>query len=224
MDHEVLMQQMEERFREEFAKALNAVEDAPDGHWIDASEMAFRNAALTVARRVWSWLSRRKQTLIPRPGRPLFPPRDSATNNPAPLRDKGKRGVQVLTATGTIELRRRYFWSRSAGGTCPSDVSIGIQDPTVTSGARCLLRTLGIIHDFKHAAADLRRVAGLRVYAERLRQIVESEGRRIKEMRLSGHFEHWLVCIANGAGVPRRRRSDGSRHYASGEENASKTA
>jgi len=50
MDHEVLMQQMEERFREEFAKALQALENAPDGQWIDASEMACRDAALTVAR------------------------------------------------------------------------------------------------------------------------------------------------------------------------------
>ena len=50
MDHNVLMHQMEDRFREEFAKALQALEDAPDGHWIDASEMAFRDAALTVAR------------------------------------------------------------------------------------------------------------------------------------------------------------------------------
>jgi len=50
MDHDVLMHQMEDRFREEFAKALQALEDAPDGHWIDASEMAFREAALTVAR------------------------------------------------------------------------------------------------------------------------------------------------------------------------------
>lgn len=50
MDREVLMHQMRERFEEEFAKALQAVEDAPDGHWIDASEMAFRDAALIVAR------------------------------------------------------------------------------------------------------------------------------------------------------------------------------
>ncbi|MCH7840263.1 MAG: hypothetical protein IID38_08525 [Planctomycetes bacterium] len=50
MDHDVLMNQMEERFREEFAMALKALEEAPDGHWIDASEMAFRDAALTVAR------------------------------------------------------------------------------------------------------------------------------------------------------------------------------
>ncbi len=32
MDRDVLMHQMEERFREEFAKALQALEDAPDGH------------------------------------------------------------------------------------------------------------------------------------------------------------------------------------------------
>jgi RNA-splicing ligase RtcB len=50
MDREVLMHQMRERFEEEFAKALRALEDAPDGHWIEASEMAFRDAALIVAR------------------------------------------------------------------------------------------------------------------------------------------------------------------------------
>ncbi len=50
MEREVLMHQMEERFREEFGKALKALEDASDGQWIEASEMAFRDAALTVAR------------------------------------------------------------------------------------------------------------------------------------------------------------------------------
>lgn len=50
MDHDVLMAQMEERFREEFGKALKALADAPDGHWIEASEMAFREAALVVGR------------------------------------------------------------------------------------------------------------------------------------------------------------------------------
>lgn len=50
MDRDVLMNQMKERFEEEFAKALDAVEHAPDGHWIDAGELAFRDAALTVAR------------------------------------------------------------------------------------------------------------------------------------------------------------------------------
>ncbi len=50
MDRDVLIHQMKERFEEEFGKALQALEDAPDGYWIEASEMAFRDAALTVAR------------------------------------------------------------------------------------------------------------------------------------------------------------------------------
>ncbi len=50
MDRDVLMHQMRERFEEEFSKALQALEDAPDGHWIEASEMAFREAALIVGR------------------------------------------------------------------------------------------------------------------------------------------------------------------------------
>ena len=50
MDRDVLMHQMRERFEEQFSMALDALEAAPDGHWIDACEMAFRDAALTVAR------------------------------------------------------------------------------------------------------------------------------------------------------------------------------
>jgi hypothetical protein len=41
---DVLMSQMRERFEEEFAKPLKALEDAPDGHWIEPSEMAFRDS------------------------------------------------------------------------------------------------------------------------------------------------------------------------------------
>ena len=50
MDHDVLMDQLQECFREEFAKAFQALKDAPDGHWTDASKMAFRGAALAVGR------------------------------------------------------------------------------------------------------------------------------------------------------------------------------
>ena len=41
MDRDVVMQQMTERFQELFAKALEAVEQAPDGQWIAASEGVF---------------------------------------------------------------------------------------------------------------------------------------------------------------------------------------
>ena len=41
MDRDVVMHQMKERFEELYAKALDVVEQAPDGQWISASEFAF---------------------------------------------------------------------------------------------------------------------------------------------------------------------------------------
>ena len=103
-----------------------------------------------------------------------------------PARNKGDRSLDVLTATGTVTVKRRYFWSRATGGMCPVDALVGIHERTVTAGACCLLCTLGVIHDFKQAAEDLYTVARIRVSPERLRQIVEAEGRRIMEARRTG--------------------------------------
>jgi hypothetical protein len=41
MDRDVVLHQMTERFQELLAKALDAVERAPDGQWIAASEEVF---------------------------------------------------------------------------------------------------------------------------------------------------------------------------------------
>ncbi len=123
---------------------------------------------------------------IRRPKRPLFPPPDQAVSDLPPARNKGDRSLNVLTATGTVMVLRRYFWSRATGGSCPVDALVGIHDRTVTAGACCILCTLGVIHDFKQAAEDLYTVSGIRVSAERLRQIVEAEGRRIMEARRTG--------------------------------------
>ena len=46
MDRDVLMQQMTERFQELYNQALDALDHAPDGQWIAASEWAFRDAFL----------------------------------------------------------------------------------------------------------------------------------------------------------------------------------
>ncbi len=43
MDKEVLLHQMTERFQELYSQALGALDRAPDGEWISASEHAFRD-------------------------------------------------------------------------------------------------------------------------------------------------------------------------------------
>jgi hypothetical protein len=43
MDRDVVIHQMTERFQELYTKALDALEQAPDGQWISASEEAFHD-------------------------------------------------------------------------------------------------------------------------------------------------------------------------------------
>lgn len=84
MDREVLMNQMGERFREEFAKALDALERAPDGHWIDASEMAFRDAALTVGREGLELAVQAKVDAHPTAQAAAFSPSEPGDTGPGP--------------------------------------------------------------------------------------------------------------------------------------------
>jgi hypothetical protein len=96
------------------------------------------------------------------------------------------RAVGVLTAAGEVVLRRRYFWGRGCGGRYPSDERAGIGDTTVSPGARELCCVMGLSSDFRAAAANLRRVGGLAVCRERLRQVVEAEAAAVAAGRDAG--------------------------------------
>ena len=69
------------------------------------------------------------------------------------------------------------------------DALLGADGNTATRGARRLCCTLGITHDFTQGVEDLRVVAGIRISDERLRQLVEKEGREVLQVRLSGDLE-----------------------------------
>ena len=112
------------------------------------------------------------------PNRRLFPP-----PNQAKPQAKGKRGLDLLTAGGGMRLERRYFWSREAGGTCPADALLGVEQSSVTPGARQLCCVMAIGQDFAQSSRDLLRVGGLSVSPERLRLITEAEGKQVRKAR-----------------------------------------
>jgi hypothetical protein len=109
----------------------------------------------------------------------LFPPPDSAVI----LRNKGRHAVRVLTAGGEIEITRRYFWAAGGEGVYPSDRAAGIAESRVTPGACEICCRMGMVQDFAQASEDTRRIGGLPICRERLRQVVEGEAARITDVR-----------------------------------------
>ena len=103
------------------------------------------------------------------------------------LRNKGERRLRVLTAGGELELNRRYFWAEGEGGVSPADAAVlGVGERAVSAGASEILCRLGMVQDFAQAADDARRIGGLPVCKERLRQLVESEAQAVTAARRAG--------------------------------------
>lgn len=101
------------------------------------------------------------------------------------MRFKASRPLNVLTAAGDVVLYRRYYWGRG-GGCYPSDQRAGIDAQSVSPGARELCCIMGLSSDFRAASANLKRVGGLCVCRERLRQIVEREAGAVAAGRDAG--------------------------------------
>lgn len=88
-----------------------------------------------------------------------------------------------------MRLNRKYCWSKDRGGVCPADVLVGVERSNLSPGARELCVLMGIAADFEQTAQDLKRVGGLSLSKERLRQITEDEGKRVRAVRDEGRLE-----------------------------------
>lgn len=73
-------------------------------------------------------------------------------------------------------------------GLCPADGLLGVEESDVSPGARELCNLMGIGGDFDQARRDLKRVGGVTLSKERLRQITEGEGKRVRKVRDAGQL------------------------------------
>jgi hypothetical protein len=94
----------------------------------------------------------------------------------------------VLSAGGEVRLKRQYRWSRGRTGICPADAALGIERSNLSPGARELCVLMGMTEDFEQARADLKRVGGLTISKERLRQVTMAEGNNARKIRDSGQL------------------------------------
>jgi hypothetical protein len=89
MDREVLLYQMTERFQKLYGQALDALERAPDGQWIAASEFAFRDAFLQLMKESYEAAVQAKVDAHPTADQAAFSPSGPGNQGPSKAAEQG---------------------------------------------------------------------------------------------------------------------------------------
>jgi hypothetical protein len=89
MDREVLLYQMTERFQELYGQALDALERAPDGQWISASEFAFRDAFLQLMKESYEAAVQARVDTHPTADKAAFSPSKPSDQRPSEPAEQG---------------------------------------------------------------------------------------------------------------------------------------
>ena len=100
MDRDVLMHEMTERFQELYGQALDAIEQAPDGQWINASEFVVRDVFTQLMKESYEAALQTKVDSHPTATKAAFSPSKPSDHRSA---DASQQGLP----SGTDSDRRR---------------------------------------------------------------------------------------------------------------------
>jgi hypothetical protein len=111
--------------------------------------------------------------------RPLFPPpKEIATGKN--LRNKGPQEYSVLTVNGRVYLKRIRWHGATVGSLTIIDAYLDRAEQTISVGVREMAcRLNGNSSNFEKTAANLWRAAQVQASGETLRDLIESEGRKV---------------------------------------------
>lgn len=125
----------------------------------------------------------------------LFPPR------PKGLRNKGVKPVTHQTVNGAIKIKRTVYWSSATGTIKLADRWLGIERYNVSPGVRemCCLESLD--SSFANVVRSLKRTAQLRLSEDRIRRIVEAEGRNALRVQKRSELPSSFTSADCGDGV-----------------------
>lgn len=139
------------------------------------------------------------------PRKRLFPPPKAPDGRR--LQNKGRESHTVLTVNDRLELERTRWYTPAAGGLTPADRWLDVAEATVSLGARELACRLNQgARSFAKASDNLARAAQIRMSDERLRQVVEAEGKAVLTAQPTGRLTiPWTAgdCrVQDAAGQP----------------------
>jgi hypothetical protein len=111
--------------------------------------------------------------------KPLFPPPHDPTTGKR-LANKGLQSHTILTVNGDIKIVRRWWHGPQIGSVAPADAILDRDGATITPGVLEMACRVNLsATSFIRAAAALQRTAQVKISGERLRQEVETAGRRV---------------------------------------------
>lgn len=138
------------------------------------------------------------------------------------------------TINGPVKIKRTVYWSSATGTIKPTDRWLGIEQYSVSPGVRemCCLESLD--SSFANVARSLKRTAQLTLSEDRIRRIVEAEGRNVLRVQTRGELpasftsadcsDGVMVTGADGVFVPlvpetqkaKRRATEAGKRKAEG--------
>jgi hypothetical protein len=105
------------------------------------------------------------------------------------MKNKGRQDYTILTVNGRVRLWRRRWHSSGQGSITPLDAWVDLAEASISLGVREMAcRLNGDGKNFDKAADNLARTAQVEVSGEALRQLVETEGKRVVQAQKSGQL------------------------------------
>jgi hypothetical protein len=118
----------------------------------------------------------------------------------------------VLTINGRIEVSRRWWHAPQECSLAPADEVLDRHSASITPGVREMAcRVNQGATSFNKAAENLARTAQIKLCGEQLRQLVESEGRKVQAAQQAGELKTaWTAAdcqvVVEGREVPEKTR------------------
>lgn len=110
--------------------------------------------------------------------KPLFPPPHNSAG--VRLRHKGRQVYTMLTVNGRVQVRRIRWHDAQEGSQTPLDRMLDEGERAISEGVREMACRLNRgATSFQQTADNLARAADLHVSKETLRELIETEGRRV---------------------------------------------
>ncbi|MCP4305063.1 MAG: hypothetical protein GY788_09355 [bacterium] len=138
------------------------------------------------------------------------------------------------TVNGPVTIERTVYWSKSVGTLRPTDRWLGIEQHSVSPGVREMCSLESLDSSFANVARSLKRTAQLTLSEDRIRRVVEGEGRRVIRSQRSNVLgasftvadccDGVMVTGTDGVFVPvvpetqkaKRRQSEAAKRAAAG--------